>query len=743
MNKILNVNLGGYALTIDDDAYEYLHRYLEAIRARFSASEGRDEIIGDIENRMGELLHQKLNNRTICTLSDVQGVVKVMGKPEDFGGEASGASSGSGSGSTSGGYSTINGSRTGRRFYRDEEDKVIGGVCSGLAAYFGIADPVWLRLAFVLLTFGSAGSLFIGYIVLMIVVPAARTSADRLAMRGEPINVDNIAKEVENTFERISNQVSNFGDDLKKKSNSSTATGLKGILSSVVGLIGRIISGIVRVLGGLTKGVAFAIAVCVVIALLISWLVGFWSFFEIQPYLHYFSPLSDAGNYSVMISSLFLVGLPIISFFVWILSAIFNTRRSNYFQGGLWTVWTLFFVATIFFAANISKAFKGRGIATTELSMGSDVSDTLFVQWADQDLRKYNFRSFEGEFSFGDRDFEDALNEKSLLVGDEALALNLIPEVRIAKAINSRFQILTEVHARGRTTREANESAEAAGFRCDLVGNVLFVPKASVVPKGQKLRTFDFNLDIKVPVGKYIVLREGIHEKVERAEMNEARNNRNRFYKNPNEVFKMTEDGLVCITCAGYGKGKYSSDDDYSSFSIEGPFEVDFTKDDEDFELDMNGNDKDITFTYEDDKVVLVNNTSQSRKVRIRCSDISNLELTKGAEANLFGFDNHESNFSLEDGAQLSGKIDISNLQIRLRNNCKIDLMGDCGELNLSLEENSQAMLFNLKSDNATVRAKDNCKAEVFAEDESNVLSDETSKVQVSGGAETKKTEKI
>jgi phage shock protein PspC (stress-responsive transcriptional regulator) len=745
MNKILNVNLGGYALTIDDDAYEYLHRYLEAIRARFSASEGRDEIIGDIESRMGELLHQKLNNRTICTLTDVQNVVKVMGKPEDFGGDAT-ASAGSGSGysgSTGSGYNTFNGSRTGRRFYRDEEDKVVGGVCSGLAAYLGITDPVWLRLGFVALFFISAGFWFIAYIVIMVVVPAARTSADRLAMRGEPINVDNIAKEVETTFERISNSVSNFGEDLKKKSNGS-GSGIKSAISSVLRFFGRIIVGLIRALGSLTKGVAFLIVGCLVFALLISWLAGFWSFFELQPYLHYFSPLSEGGNYSVMISSLFFIGLPVVSVFVGLLSSIFKTKSPRLFQGGLWTVWSIFLVALIFFAASISKAFKGRGVATTELSMSPSVSDTLFVQWADQDLKQYNFRSFEGEFSFNNDDSRYTMDEKSLLIGDEALAINLIPEVRIAKAISSQFEIATEVHARGRSAREANESAEAAGFRCDLVGNVLYVPKASIVPKGQKLRTFDFNLNIKVPVGKFIVMREGIHANVERADMNEAKNNRNRFYKNPNKVFQMTSDGLVCITCDGYGKGKFSSDEEYRSFSIEGPFDVDFTQDGNDFELDMNGaNDKDINFTYEGDKVILVNNTGQTRKIRIRCDEITNLELMRGAKANVFGFENHEATLTLEDNCLLTGKVDISNLQIRLRKNSKVDLMGDCGNLNLSLEENSQALLFNLKSDVVSVRAKENCNAEVFAEGESNVLSDETSKVKVSGNADKNKTERI
>jgi phage shock protein PspC (stress-responsive transcriptional regulator) len=212
MNKILNINLGGFAFTIDDDAFEYLSAYLDSIRRRFSASEGRDEILTDIENRLGELLTAELGSRTIVMLPDVETAVGIMGKPEDFGGEpidnrrAMGGNAGS-SGAI----------RTGKRLFRDEEDKIAGGVCSGLSAYFGIADPVWMRLVFVLLTFLSAGFWIPAYIFLWVLVPPARTAAERLAMRGEPINVDNIAREIEDGFERIGDKVNQYGNSKKKK----------------------------------------------------------------------------------------------------------------------------------------------------------------------------------------------------------------------------------------------------------------------------------------------------------------------------------------------------------------------------------------------------------------------------------------------------------------------------------------------------------------------------------------------
>lgn len=202
MNKILNINLGGYALTIDDDAHEYLASYLDSIRRRFSESEGRDEIIGDIEARLGELISQGMGSRTIVMLPDAEAAVAVMGKPEDFGGEEAGGSS-SGSSSNSNKKSGKATGRIGKRLFRDEDDAVVAGVCSGLSAYFGIQDPVWMRLIFVVLAFASFGFWMPAYVLIWILVPPAKTAADRLAMRGEQVNMDNIAREVEEGFDRL------------------------------------------------------------------------------------------------------------------------------------------------------------------------------------------------------------------------------------------------------------------------------------------------------------------------------------------------------------------------------------------------------------------------------------------------------------------------------------------------------------------------------------------------------------
>lgn len=215
MKKTVPINLGGYPITIDEDAYAYLDHYLEAVDASFRHLDGHNEILQDIEVRVAELLQEQLKGRMIVSRADVDAVIAIMGRPEDFGEAQSRTSSGGPTGEDTGAAGTFR-FRPGKKLYRDMDDKIIGGVCSGLAAYFGIHDPVWVRLIFAIL-FISGGFGVLLYIVMLIIVPKAETAADRLAMRGEPVNISTIAQAVEKQIEEISEKLSELGDDLKRR----------------------------------------------------------------------------------------------------------------------------------------------------------------------------------------------------------------------------------------------------------------------------------------------------------------------------------------------------------------------------------------------------------------------------------------------------------------------------------------------------------------------------------------------
>ncbi|MEO6313792.1 MAG: PspC domain-containing protein [Chitinophagaceae bacterium] len=172
MKKIININFQGRVIPIEESAYDTLKQYVDSLRRYFANEEGRDEIINDIESRIAELFSERLKRGTVCIADeDINAVISSMGRPQDFEEQAGGSAE------TNNAYQAGNqqtpppnysGNNVGRgRLYRNADDKIIGGVCSGLANYLGI-DPVIMRVMFVILI----GALFWIYILLWIIVPS-------------------------------------------------------------------------------------------------------------------------------------------------------------------------------------------------------------------------------------------------------------------------------------------------------------------------------------------------------------------------------------------------------------------------------------------------------------------------------------------------------------------------------------------------------------------------------------------
>ncbi|HKK87845.1 MAG TPA: PspC domain-containing protein [Saprospiraceae bacterium] len=211
MNKIININLGGKPFTIDDNAYEYLQKYMNSLKQYFKDYEEKEDIIYDIEARLGEIFEERLVNRSIVGMHDVEEAMEQMGTPEDFENDMSAEQKTAGTHRMRDHRENKKQDkyRVGRKLMRDPENKKIAGVCSGLAAYFGMSDPLLIRVLFLVLLFTGLGP--IPYIILWILMPTPKTAADRLAMKGEDINYDNIAKEVHQEWSDLKERLSNIG----------------------------------------------------------------------------------------------------------------------------------------------------------------------------------------------------------------------------------------------------------------------------------------------------------------------------------------------------------------------------------------------------------------------------------------------------------------------------------------------------------------------------------------------------
>jgi len=189
MKKTVTVNIGGRVYHVDDDAYSMLNDYLMHVKEELKSTEGFNEIYEDIESRIGELFIEKLKiSHEVITMEDVKDIIRIMGQPGDISGNSKGERSSSEYG-------------TERRMYRDPDNRIIGGVCSGLAAYWQ-TDPTIIRIIFIVLfLFGMAGGLI--YLILWIILPEARTVAQKIEMRGEPVNLSNMGEFIKEEFENV------------------------------------------------------------------------------------------------------------------------------------------------------------------------------------------------------------------------------------------------------------------------------------------------------------------------------------------------------------------------------------------------------------------------------------------------------------------------------------------------------------------------------------------------------------
>lgn len=201
MKTIINFNIRGTVFQIEEDAYQKLKSYLDSIENHFKGSAACDEILNDIELRIVELFQQQIAGfNKVLSSQDVETVMAIMGTPADFDDADSTTA-----------YTVVQQVRR-KRLFRDMDHRMIGGVCSGLSAYFDF-DASWIRLAFVVITISGLSPLV--YILLWIVIPPARTIAEKLEMYGAPVNISNMEKALKEEMGDLRDKFSEFAGKAK------------------------------------------------------------------------------------------------------------------------------------------------------------------------------------------------------------------------------------------------------------------------------------------------------------------------------------------------------------------------------------------------------------------------------------------------------------------------------------------------------------------------------------------------
>lgn len=487
MKKTLTANISGTVFHIEEDAYETLQRYLGNIRAQFAGTDGREEIMADIEARIAELLNERLDGRRqVVSLADVEHVVAVMGQPEDFAdGEA--AQPDAGAPPPQAGFT-----RNYKRFYRDPEDKWVAGVLGGLAAYIGM-DPLWLRVAMIVLVWASVGGLIPIYILLWILVPKADSAAARLQMRGEAVNVENIKRVVEEGAERMATEAKDLG-----KSWAKQAPARKGQAAEIIGKL---------------FGVALiVVAFSMLLGLITGLIGGTWGLWhatwssEDLGLLDLGGLLFTSQQHALWfgVGIFVLLAVPVISLFLSGFRLLLDTRTPKWLGWSLALLWFAAFIPTIVGALDLARDFHRENSVRNEIAITQPTANVLYLDALrpTEESGDWSVRFNEGDV---DVDLDGLHVEKGHIMGAWA-------SLDVEQSPDSLYHLVVVRDAHGLTAKAALARAEGIEYTVRQEGDVLLVSPVVRYATEHKFRAQDVQFTLQVPLGKSVFFRSGSTE---------------------------------------------------------------------------------------------------------------------------------------------------------------------------------------------------------------------------------------
>lgn len=521
---------------IDEDAYQKLSRYFEAIRRSLSKSSGQEEIIKDIEMRVSELLNEKQKSeKHVVGLKDVDEVIAVMGQPEDYIIDEENSAQSFNS------YAA----RPTKKLYRDKEKGFIGGVATGLGHYFGI-DSVWFKIMFLIFVFAGFGTGILAYIILWIVTPEAVTTSEKLEMTGEPVTIANIEKKVREEFDNVSDKFKNADYDKMGTQVKSGAQKIGNSLSDFIVTVFKIFSkilGVILIMTGLSVLVSLFIGV---------FTLGSSAFIDF-PWQDFIEAgkFADYPVWSFGLLMFFAVGIPF--FFLAVLGFKLLSPSigsiGNIAKYSLLALWLISVSILISIGVQTASqvAYDGKKVEKQTLALGAN--DTLAIKFKYND---YYTKDIEEHTDF--QIVQDSSNNKVIYSNNVSLRVMFTDE-------KSPY-IQVEKTAKGKSFQEAKNRAEKIQYHLKFENNTLYLDNYFVTDVKSKFRDQEIELYLYLPEGTYIKPDASVQN------YDESDNSFfNLHYSSDNYIYKVTNSQVKCLNCPA-DENEWDDIDDNDSVNV-------------------------------------------------------------------------------------------------------------------------------------------------------------------------------
>lgn len=491
MKKTFTINISGSVFHIEEDAYEKLRDYLQMLTVHFGSDADGREILQDIEARIAELFAKKMEaeGKDVILESWVDEVMVRMGKPEDFIEEKEENDEPEAAQPAA--------VKMRRRMYRDPDHRVIGGVCSGMGAYFRI-DPVVLRIIFFILFWLSWGIALLVYLMLWIAVPKAKTTAEKLEMRGQEATVSNIEKS-------IKEEVKEVKESYKRFRNSDAYT--KG--REQMGQVGDVSYNILRVI---LRIVVIAAGVFLIILAFVG-LIGFitsmvigQSIFQSAPWISGLGPefhMPEIANFFIapgsmtilMIAIAFLVGIPLLGILYAGTKMVFRFKSNSklIFLSSL-GVWTVALITVIVVSVSQIKDYSKETTITQNQVVNCQNCKTLYLELGDDPYASQSSR------------YQVDLSRMRVISDSEGPVLVGEPRLDVEESNSNEFVILIRKKSRGSNLDTAKENVEDILYNFSQNDSIIRFNPYYTIKDNKRWLDQEVDITVKVPKGKSVYL---------------------------------------------------------------------------------------------------------------------------------------------------------------------------------------------------------------------------------------------